>query len=287
MNAQNVCEDWVDLKLKTWRQGDVSLDIGHEFMHLADMSVPHTPASVAAVDGADNETRMTGVVPVAEQVPGVVVLSQTCDIVRTYRNRPYLEIAPLVKLDEEIVEQVRRLKRPAFAYVPRTAHKGLVADLDRVMTVEKAVVAKWNRTPGWTMDEEIRAFAFAISRKRSRFAFPDDFVHAADRFKRHMIDKHSRQTPEGSHLRALQEIRVQAKPSWNHETVDLMFWFIKSGEPEGEIPEWSRMVEHWQQMIDEKGRFKVSAAIVCEFDDITARDYTQSDLLDLDALSTT
>ena len=210
MTGRRAAADTIDDELRHWRQGDVSLDAGLEFLHLADLSRPHSPASVEVVGVSGGETRMAGIATVAEEVEGVVVLTQTCDIVRSCQNRPFVEIAPLVRLDNATVEQVRRLKRPAFAYVSSMAAEGLVADLDRVMTVEKAVVANWRRTSGWDTDAENRAFARAIARKRSRFAFPDDFVLAADRFRRRMMEKHNRRTVEGSHLRALREIRVRA-----------------------------------------------------------------------------
>ncbi|MCY4189785.1 MAG: hypothetical protein OXD42_00380, partial [Rhodospirillaceae bacterium] len=141
--------DAVDEKLRHWRQGDVSCDSGLEFMHLADLSRPHSPVSLEIIAEGEDETQTTGVTPVAEEVAGVVVLTQTCDIVRSCRDRPYVEVAPLVRLDRDIVDQVRRLKRSAFAYISVTAEQGLVADLDRVMTVEKAVLANWTRIPGW------------------------------------------------------------------------------------------------------------------------------------------
>ena len=86
---------------------------------------------------------------------------------------------PSSRFPSQWVEEIRRLKRPAFAYVPITAGDHLVADLDRTMTIEKALVAGWARTPGWETDDELRDFASALARKRSRFAFPDDFVAAA------------------------------------------------------------------------------------------------------------
>ena len=166
----------VDLELRHWLQGDLSLDADLEFIYFADLSLPHSPASTKAVGDGDYGTQSTGIVPVAEEIAGAVVLTQTCDIVRSCLHRLFFEVSPLVELDGETLEQVRRLKRPAFAYVPATAHNGLVADLDRVMTVEKAVVANWKRTPGWSTDAEVREFARVIARKRSRFAFPDEFV---------------------------------------------------------------------------------------------------------------
>ena len=115
---------------------------GLEFLHLADLSRPHSPASEAVQTlASDDAAGATGVAPILDSVPGVVMLTQTCDVVRDCRKRPFVEVAPLVELSAQEVEKVHRLKSPAFAYVPGTAKKRLVADLDRTMTVEKAVVA--------------------------------------------------------------------------------------------------------------------------------------------------
>ena len=251
---------------------------------MADLSVPLSEASRAASSGNEGE-RIAEVSPVAQRVKGFVVLTQTCDIVRSWRKRPFVEIAPLVRLDRTKVEEIRRLKRPSFAYVSRTAEDGLVADLDRVMTVEKAIVANWIRYPGWETDAEARAFANAIARKRSRFAFPDDFVLAADRFRRHILDKHNRVTAEGSHLRALSEIRVGAKPSWSNDEVEVTIWFIMIRDPDHVDPDWSSLIDKWRGLFDESGRFRIEAAISCRLEDITARDYVESDVLDLYGLS--
>ncbi len=285
MTGQRVAADSIDDELQHWRQGDVSLDVGLEFLHVADLSCPHSPASVKAVGGSDGDRSMKGLVPVAEEVEGVVVLTQTCDIVRSCKNRPFVEVSPLVRFDDATVEQVRRLKRPAFAYVASMAGEGMVADLDRVMTVEKAVVANWSRTSGWVTDSESRAFARAIARKRSRFAFPDDFVVAAARFRRQMMGKHNKSTGEGSHLRALREIRIRGEPSWNHDAVELTIWFIKEDDPNIVNPDWADLVHKWSVLIDESGRFRMGTATACRLEDITAREYVESDVLDLDGLS--
>ncbi len=275
----------VDGELLHWRQGDVSLDSGLEFMHLADLSRPHSPISIAAAAGRGEEAQAEGVVPVIEEVEGIVMLTQTCDIVRSCLVRPFVEIALLAKHNDEIVEQARRLKRPSFAYVPVVAGDGLVADLDRIMTVEKAVVANWTRTPGWTEDWESRDFAYAIARKRSRFAFPDDFVRMADDFRRRLTDKHGRRSPEGKFLRSLREIRVRARPSWSADYVKLKVWFIRDRDPDDGTSDWSDQVDRYIKRFDQSGRFRVEAAVVRRLDQITARDYVESDMLDFDSLS--
>ena len=91
------------------------MDAGLEFLHLADLSRPHSPASaqVAEVLANDGEVIEAGATPVLDEVRGVVMLTQTCDVVRGCRARPFVEIAPLIEVREPWVEEIRRLKRPS------------------------------------------------------------------------------------------------------------------------------------------------------------------------------
>ena len=280
-------ERTIDEALQAWRQGDVSLDVGLEFLHFADLSRPHSPASAQVAEelAHDREAIEAGPTPVLDAVRGVVMLSQTCDVVRGCRNRPFVEVAPLIEVPGRWVEEIRRLKRPAFAYVPATVGECLVADLDRTMTVEKAIVAGWTRISGWETDDDLRDFARALARKRSRFAFPDDFVAATRSFQERLTDKHNRQTDEGAHLRALREIRVRAAPSWDDGEVRLSWWFIKDADPVDAPVDWSSFVDQWLALFDQTGRFRLESPIACRLDDMTARDYVESDHLDLDRLS--
>jgi len=281
-------EQEIDQALQVWRQGDLSRDAGLEFLHRADLSRPHSPASVQAAEEVltnDGEAIETGATVVLDEVQGVVMLSQTCDVVRNCCLRPFVEIAPLIKVDELWVEEIRRLKRPAFAFVPATADEHLVADLDRTMTLEKSLVSRWTRISGWETDDELRDFAHALARKRSRFAFPDDFVAAARRLQTYLSSKHNSQTAEGAYLRALYEIRVRAAPSWDEDEVLLSWWFIKEAEPEGVEVNWSMFLDRWLARFDQTGRFRLDPPNACRLEDMTARDYVESDRLDLDRLS--
>ena len=151
------------------------------------------------------------------------------------------------------------------------------------MTVEKALVAGWARTPGWETDDELRDFASALARKRSRFAFPDDFVAAAADLQRHLAARHNRQTAEGAHLQVLREIRVRAAPSWDDGEVLLSWWFIKDADPAE--ADWATFLKGWLDLFDSTGRFRLDSSIACRLEDMTARDYIESDRLDLDRLS--
>lgn len=276
----------IDAAVSAWRQGDLALNAGILFVHVADLARPITQEATETARGQHgSDPPETDIGAVFSDAPGLVVLSQTCDIVRACKDRPYVEVAPLVEVPPAVLDEVRRMRRPAFAYVPGVADRNLVVHLDRTMTIEKAVLARWTRIPGCPSDEEARAFAAALSRKRMRFAFPNDFVQASETLQKRLRDRHNKDHAEGAHLRALREIRVRAAPSWESPTVRLAFWFIQDVDPEGYEPAWPKWVQEWAGLFDQTGKYRVELAIPCRLEDITARDYVESDHLDLDQLS--
>jgi hypothetical protein len=146
------------------------------------------------------------------------VLTQTCDIVRKSLDRPFIEVSPIVEVIKHHVHDIERGRRPLYAIISSLRKSRLVADLDRTMTVEKAVVAKWSRTPGCHTDDERRRFAQALARKRVRFAFPDDFTVFAERLTSRLVEKHDKQSDEGRELHSLREIRVHAARGMRHNS---------------------------------------------------------------------
>jgi hypothetical protein len=153
------------------------------------------------------------------------------------------------------------------------------------MTVEKALVTNWTRISGCATDNDLRDFALALSRKRSRFAFPDDFNLAVRQVQERVAGKHNRKSEEGAHLRALSEIRVRAAPSWDSLQVQLSWWFVKEADPDLMKVGGSGWADKWMQLFDQRGRFHLDPPTVCRLEDMTARDYVESDRLDLDNLS--
>lgn len=198
----------IDAALSDWRQGDCCVTDDQWFVHRFALAAPLTNEAIAAAaEGVD----------IAEvEVSGFVVLSQTCDVVRGCADRPYLEIAPLVSVDESYLREIERGRRPRYAFIPALRGHCLVADLDRVMTIEKGVVAAWERIPGCRNDDESRSLGQALARKRTRWAFPDDFTQLASGLQSRLQEKHDKQSDEGAALRALRQIRVRAAP---HGTV--------------------------------------------------------------------
>jgi hypothetical protein len=268
----------VDEALLGWRQGDCV--VGEQwFVRRIDPSVRVTGVSY------DTSSEDIDLQETCEK--GFVVVTQTCDIVRACAERPYLEVCPLIEIPEGALREAEKGRRPALAVVPLLRSQRLVADLDRVMTVEKPVVATWPRTPGWTTDDEARDFAASLARKRARFAFPDDFVRFAKRLEDRLSEKHDKQSDEGRALRALREIRVQASPAWDATgEIALMFWFVRNDQsPDFEGRSWADLLETWRRLVPPNERFSGVEAQVATLDEMVAADYVYSDPLDLDHLS--
>lgn len=268
----------VDEAVSHWRQGDC-LPADEWFVHRFDSDAPLTLESrdVASEGGHLCES----------SVRGLMVATQTCDIVRPSSARPFVEVVPLVEVGADHLAEIRRGRRPRYAYVPGMADECLVADLDRAMTVEKAIIALWERRPGCDSDEDRRLLARALTRNRCRVAFPDDFTRLVAGLRGRIVEKHNRRSSQGEALRSLREIRVRAAPSWRAPEVELLFLFIPDDAqlaPGGQ-PDWPWMLDRWLALVPVAGRFVRVDGMVASLDDLSARDYIESDILDLDHLS--
>lgn len=274
----------INAAMEKWRQGDLFLSENLFFIHLADLAKPLTSeateiASERTATGDDLEVE-----GVASTVIGYVIITQTCDIVRDCKRRPYVELCPLVKVTPAIVNEVRLLRRPAFALVPGISDKNLVADLDRIITVEKAFLSSFECVAGCRTDSERRTFADALSRHRIRPAFPDEFNNCMGPVRDHLKKIHRRSDPEGLLIQSIGEIRVSASPNWDAELITVFFWFILSPESASPSIDISSYVDKWLGLFEASERYELQA-VVCRLEDITALDYVSSDRLDLDQMS--
>jgi len=267
----------IDEALRHWRQGDCVLGEHWFIFRIA----PNAPLTNDATYAAEEELENA-----EASVFGLAVVSQTCDIVRQCDGRPFVEVCPLVEVNQNVLDEIERGRRPGYAYISGIADQGLVADLDRIMTAEKSVVAQWDRTRGCLNDHDARRLALALARKRARMAFPDDFSSLVAPLTRRMSAKHEKESDEGRALRALREIRIRAAPSWEADQIELVFWFIRDeDQPHFEQQDWVTFLEAWLSLIPANGRFGPVEGEVLTLDDLTARDYVESDILDLDHLS--
>lgn len=272
----------INIALKEWRQGDLA---GIQSVSwIGSPTDPLTEASAAAGADTRDSTAMIHV-----EVDAVVVTTQTCDIVRDCVARPLVTASPLVMLDEQSAAEARRGMRPRFAYVPGLGELAF-ADLDRAVTVEKSVLVASQRTPGTRSDTEIRRIGLQIGRKHSRFAFPDDLGVSLKGLVQRVRDKHDRKSPEGRALSVLEEIRVSGTPSWSANQIDVFLTFAPPTRAEAEEvmdePRWDELIEEWLSRAEPFGVVASVDGAMIPFDELTAREYIDSDPLDLDHLST-
>jgi hypothetical protein len=265
----------LDKALESWRQGDFvigSLGIVVRFD-------PHFPIRPVDPDEPSDSDLYE------EDVEGLVLLTQTCDVVRKASDRPYVEVGPLVRVEEGALQNIRKGNSPRHAYVPGAASRMLVADLDRVMTVEKGLLANWTREAGCPTDQDQRDFAEALARKRARFAYPDDFVSLVKPLQDRVTQKHAKESPEGKCLRALREIRVKATPHWDDRSISLLFWFIVIDGVDQAALGLRRQCKTWMDTLVPEGRLSSIDWDIVTLDELSARDYVISDRLDLGHLS--
>lgn len=263
----------VDNSLRQWRQGDVAL--GSKWV----TCISGNPSGGPGDDGPE-----AGPLVDTYQVEGVVVLTQTCDIRRSAEKRPYVHVAPLRKVDDAVSKEVAKGYR--IQYVRIASQPKLVADLDLITTVQKSVLAEWERTAGWSTDDDIRWFQAALARKDARFAFPDDFtLHVVKELQDRVLDKHGKNNEEGRALDSLEEIRVSAAPDWDAPDVDVFFFFVRPATAEAEALPWATYQEKWRALCKPHGTIKNVECRVTTLEGMSGKEYVESDRLDFDHLS--
>lgn len=217
MNDPATHPDWLNEsqleQLSRWRQGDIAAL--KQQVWLANGTLPTTPVS--------KERAPTGkLVAMHESAAnGHAVLTQTCDLVpRPGRDRPFVAVAPLIRLDENQTAQAARGRLTRFAHVPTYQDGAFCADLDRITTIETGVLLLCHRLSSLDTDQQRLAFSRAVARKFDRFAFPDDLAASIKKWRDHVIDKHGRQhSPEGELYRSAVDVLVSADPSWDAERI--------------------------------------------------------------------
>ena len=202
-------------RLSEYRQGDV-VSLPRQ-VWLAHGDLPTTAYSRDhAASGALSS--------VHEAAPnGQVILTQTCDLVpRAGRDRPFVALAPLVRLGEDMATLARRGRMPRYARVPAFEDGSYFADLDRITTTETGVLLLHDRAAGLSNDVERMSFARAVARKFDRFAFPDELQLSLSKWREHVISRYGKEnSPEGALYRSAVDIRVSADPAWDADRINV------------------------------------------------------------------
>lgn len=276
--------------IQQWSQGDCVLGpMPMMWGFHPDCPITGISRSIAA----DSEP-ILGVSLAAEKVRGFIVVSQTCDIIRAVEDRPFVQVAPIIEVSGETLGNARLRMRPRLAYLPSLAERSLVADLDRIFTVEKALLSSWDRKACLETEEQRRSFSETIRRYYSRAAFPNEFVEGVRELEKWFQKKHDRKPspprkgdpPFHPHdcLQALYAVLVRARPSWE-ALAHVDFYLVTKPEAE------SISASTWETFKEECGsRVSLPAGIgsgwhEMPFAHLPAKLYLECDILDLEYLS--
>jgi hypothetical protein len=149
---------------------------------------------------------------------GAAVVSQSCDAAQS--DRPHIQIAPVVELHGNVANEAAAGRRPQYAPLPQLGD-GYYADLDVITTVAKTVLLDYQRTAGVATDDDVRKFAFAVSRKFSRFAYPDEVVASLRPVKTALQSKARKPNSRlGKVLAKIHSLRVQCE-DWTTGPLEL------------------------------------------------------------------
>ncbi len=272
--------DAIDSELAGCCQGDV-VDFQTFSWHV-DTRRPLTEVSAEAEDSSGHAI-------VVSESDHMVVVTQTCDVVRSCADRPFVQLSPLVELEESVAREAARGMRPRYAAVPAMGDRAF-ADLDRIMTVEKSLVASASQRPGCTDDGQRRRFAASVGRKFGRIAFPDDLELSLRGLTSRIKSKHDKDSPEGKALSALEEIRVTASPSWDAGAIDVFLSFCPATLTDAvnvmTEDDWDSLIDDWIGRASPTGVVARIDGAMVPLEELTALEYVDSDRLDLDHLST-
>lgn len=275
-NDQNRLFDKVDQETKRWQQGDYCLG------DLEFSLVVNNDQHIATSERLDSEETN-----ILQPVHGLCVVSQTCDIVRTCRKRPYIELSPLVEVMSDFLAEVKKGMRPNYAFLKPLENDHLVVDLDRTMTAEKSILLKLDRLAGLDTEQVKRMFSWSLGRKRTRYAFPDEFTALIDDFSSRIKKKYKKSSDEGKFINSLREIRVRAAPSWSHSSVEVTLYLVKESQPEVSVSDQKarEIIKTWESLIGSSILYHPIKFELTDLETLSAREYVESDPLDFDHLS--
>ncbi|MYS60813.1 MULTISPECIES: hypothetical protein [Streptomycetaceae] len=198
---------------------------------------------------------------------GVVLISQTCDIVQP--TKAYLQVAPVVRLQPQQVKPAAKGAMPRYVAVPAVGVDAF-ADLDHVATVSKEHVALLVPERGVETTQDLRRFGMRVGRRFARFGFPDEVAYWLNPLKDQVVSKAGNvSSPLGRVLDEMVEsLRLECDPGWESGApyqLKLLV-LVKAGLlpalDEGEIPSVPLALSQW--LYDEGGKIMRKPAQVAE-----------------------
>lgn len=266
-------------RLAEWQQGDFTLDCC-EFLFCTS---PFEDEEEGTPFSADVE----------DDLQGICVISQTCDIVRDPEKTTvsYVTVCPLVKLDAARISPIEKGEVPRFGMLAG-APEHVVVDFTRAMSVKKELLVEWDRQRGCPQEADLQNFARALERFFGRFGFPDAFNDCMETFRKAVNGKYGKPNSDfGKAIRSVSEFRVFPHTTWDDpDDVPITILAILK-DPDGrevaDVEEIRKELAGQADKITWSAPFSPHATVlrVASLDDLSAAEYLNTYPLELNALS--
>lgn len=277
-----------------WTQG-ASLPARHD-LFLADLRAPIT-AEAQAVRNAEGEAALAVVHHVESEDPGMVVVSQRCDLVANLDVEPMCEAIPLIGWPDEQALPAPSSSR--FFLIERD--RRIVACHTRRLLFEKTMLPDRDAEQMLQDEGAQRRFRAWCGRRLTRIPLPDDFNATIGRAVRYVLAKSGRS--EAPELQATFPWRVLREPAEDgaievsvivpyneqHGAADGVDGFVE-GVMEAvaqRLPNEHARAEKWAASRDDvKIRtHRITRHVCVRADQLTLRDILDSEPMDLEYLT--
>lgn len=225
-----------------------------------------------------------GFLPAPYECFGLVLLSQTCDIVNYDDDRTCVEVAPLKMAKGSLKHDIARGKSYKYMMLSQAlADKGLYVDLGRTMCITKELAAQWSWSNGDVTEADRRRIASVLGRKRARAAY----TKAEELLLKPLSDALSRRHRAGTlgqKLDSLYEIRVdlrrQASPSERGVHIYLV------AQDQAAADRLAGLDDECQRALSATADLAKPRCVLTHLDEFKAATYARTEPLDYEYLST-
>lgn len=214
---------------------------------------------------------------------GIVVVSQTCDVVRSIDLKPLVQIAAVLSVPEAKWEAVAKFHQPRYAALAKFDDLFYVADLDVVITIAKEALRPFTPIRGCPAPADQANFAYALARHRARAAFPDKCTIGLSKLRQWVRDKWKTTGEIGDFLKALEQMRLWADDLEDPKEAQILCVLDAEPDPqirakwvEAVIPKIVELVADW---------CAICSVSIQTLEELTVADYRRYQRLDFDSFS--
>lgn len=258
--------------LAPWRQGDFTISTG-EF-------------PVAFLN--ENDVIETG----WDSVQGLVVVSQTCDIVNAMDLDDVVVVAPIVEVTEGLLESIKFGTTTVGAVIENSLLPTDVADLRFLATIRKTSLVKMERKEGFSSEQTRDVFVNALERRYGRFAFPDALSNGpVITIRNRAKSLRKKDSPNAKVYKSLRSVRLAADPDFDTPGAKIQFLLVLNDPPQVFAQPQDIIAELKSQEIAERFNwppvFEKETPLfrVVTMDSLSAREWDGSRHVDLDFIS--